>query len=75
MAQTLVSELGTDMSKWPDDKHLCSWLGLAPKQAVSGGKVRNSRTMKNRHRAAPAFRMAAPSVLRAGCALGAFSRR
>ena len=34
-----------------------------------------SRTMKNRHRAAQAFRMAAQSVLRAHCALGAFYRR
>ena len=63
------------MGQWPDDKHFCSWLGLAPKHAISGGKVRKSRTMKNRHRAAQAFRMAAQSVLRAGCALGAFYRR
>ena len=31
--------------------------------------------MKNRHRAAQAFRMAAQSVMRAACAFGAFSRR
>jgi len=37
--------------------------------------VVKSRTMKNRHRAAQAFRMAAQSVLRAHCALGAFYRR
>lgn len=75
MAQTMVSEIGTDMGKWPDDKHFCSWLGLAPKPAISGGKVLKSRPMKNRHRAAQAFRMAAQSVLRADCALGAFYRR
>ena len=75
MAQTLVAESGTDMRKWLDEKHCCSWLGLAPKQAISGGKVRKSRTMKNRHRAAQAFRMAAQSVLRAHCALGACYRR
>jgi transposase len=75
IAQTMLSAIGTDMSKWPDDKHVCSWLGLAPKHAISGGKVLKSRTMKNRNRAAQAFRMAAQSVLRADCALGAFSRR
>jgi transposase len=75
IAQTILSEIGTDMSKWPDDKHFCSWLGLAPKNAISGGKVLKSRTMKNRNRAAQAFRMAAQSVLRADCALGAFYRR
>jgi hypothetical protein len=74
IAQTIIAEIGTDMSQWPDDKHFCSWLGLAPKQAISGGKVRKSRTMKNRNRAAQAFRMAAQSVLRVDCALGAFYR-
>ena len=75
LAQTIVSEIGTDMRKWPDDKHFCSWLGLAPKNDISGGKVLKSRTMKNRNRAAQAFRMAAQSVLRADCAFGAFYRR
>jgi transposase len=75
IAQTILSEIGTDMSKWPDEKHCCSWLGLAPKNEISGGKVLRSRTMKTRNRAAQAFRMAAQSVLRADCALGAFYRR
>ena len=75
IAQTILSEIGTAMSKWPDDQHFCAWLGLAPKNALSGGKVLKSRTMNNRNRAAQACRMAAQSVLRAHCALGAFSRR
>ncbi len=75
LAQTILAEVGTDMAKWPDDKHFCSWLGLAPKNDISGGKVLKSRTMKNRNRAAQAFRMAAQSVIRADCAFGAFYRR
>lgn len=75
LAQTILAEIGTDMRKWPDDKHFCSWLGLAPKNDISGGKVLKSRTMKNRNRAAQAFRMAAQSVIRSHCALGAFYRR
>jgi hypothetical protein len=32
-------------------QNFCSWLGLAPKNDISGGKVLKSRTMKNRNRA------------------------
>jgi hypothetical protein len=75
IAQTILSEIGTDMRKWPDEKHFCSLLGLAPKNEISGGKVLKNRTMKTRNRAAQAFRMAAQSVLRFDCALRAFDRR
>ena len=74
-AQTLLAEIGTARSKWPDDKPCGAWRGLAPPNALAGGKRLKSRTRKTRHRAAQAFRMAAQSVLRADCALGAFSRR
>lgn len=63
------------MRKGPTEKHFCSWLGLAPKNEISGGKVLRSRTMKHRNGAAQAFRMAAQSVSRSHCALGAFYRR
>ena len=75
LAQTIFAEIGIDMRTWPDDTHFCSWLGLAPKNDLSGGKVLKSRTIKNRNRAAQAFRMAAQSVGRSHCALGAFYRR
>lgn len=51
MALRIVAELGTDMRPWPDANPLCSWLGLAPKHAISGGTVRKSRPMNNRNRA------------------------
>ena len=75
IAQTILAEIGTEMNKWPDEKHLCAWLGLAPKHDISGGKVRKSRTMKHRNRATQAVRMAAQSVSRAHWAFGAFYRR
>jgi transposase len=75
LAQSLLAEIGTDMRKWPTDKHCCSWLGLAPKHDISGGKVLTSRTMQNRDRAAQALRMAAQAVIRSHCAFGAFYRR
>jgi len=75
LAQTIVSEVGTDMSKFPNEKHFCSWLGLAPKQEISGGKVLKESVQKTRNRAGQAFRMAAGSVMRANCAFGGFYRR
>jgi hypothetical protein len=39
IVQTMLSELGTDRRQGPDDKPCCSWRGLAPPHARSGGKV------------------------------------
>ena len=75
LAQTIVIEVGTDMSKFPNEKHFCSWLGLAPKHEISGGKVLKNKTMKTKNRAGQAFRMAAGSVMRADCMFGAYYRR
>lgn len=73
--QTIIAETGTDMSRWRTLKHFCSWLGLAPHNAVSGGKVLHSKTLKQHNRAGQAFRMAAQSVSRSDSAFGAFFRR
>ena len=48
LAQTIIAEVGTDMSKFPNEKHFCSWLGLAPKNEISGGKILVSRTFKRK---------------------------
>ncbi len=73
--QTIISETGTDMSPWRTYKHFGSWLGLAPHNDISGGKVLRSKAPKKRNRAGQAFRMAAQSVGRSDTALGAFFRR
>jgi transposase len=57
--QTIISEIGTDMECFPTVKHFCVWLGLAPRNDISGGKVLRSRTMKVVNRATQAFRQAA----------------
>jgi transposase len=75
LAQTILSEIGTDMSRWPTDKHFASWLGLAPHNDISGGKVLRSRTLPTANRAGQAFRQAAASVTRSRTAFGAFYRR
>lgn len=74
LAQVIVSEIGTDMSRFPTVKHFCSWLGLAPRNDISGGRVLRSRTLKVRSRAGQAFRQAAQSVSRSDSAFGAFYR-
>ena len=75
LAQTVIMEVGTDMSKFPDEKHFCSWLGLAPKHEISGGKVLKNNTLKTKNRAGQAFRMAAQSVKQAECVFGVLYRR
>jgi transposase len=35
----LLSEIGTDMSRWPTEKHFTSWLTLAPHNKISGGRL------------------------------------
>jgi len=72
--QTIISEIGTDMSKFPTVKHFCSWLGLAPHNDISGGKVLRRRTLTVKNRAAQAFRMAAQAVSRSDNTFGAFFR-
>jgi len=61
LAQTIIAEIGTDMSRFPTSKHFCSWLGLAPHNDMSGGKVLRSRVMKVHNRAGQALRHAAQS--------------
>lgn len=75
LAQTILSEIGTDMSLFPTVKHFASWLGLAPHNDISGGKVLRSRTLKTGNRTGQAFKQAAASVSRSNSAFGAFYRR
>jgi transposase len=75
LAQTILAEIGTDMSKWVSEKHFASWCGVAPHNDISGGRVLHSRTLPSRNRAGQAFRQAATSVSHTSSALGAFYRR
>ena len=75
VAVELVSECGTDMTKWPSAKHFTSWLSLAPGNKISGDKVLSSHTRRSSNRAASLLRLAATTVGRTDTALGAFYRR
>jgi transposase len=74
-ALRLLAEIGTDMTRWPTEKHFTSWLTLAPANRVSGGRLLSSRTPPSANRAAAILRLAAMNLGRTQTALGAFYRR
>jgi transposase len=74
-ALAILSEIGTDMSRWASEKKFGSWLGLAPNPRKSGGRLKSAKTRPGASRAALAFRLAARSLIHAKSALGAFLRR
>ena len=74
-ALVILSEIGTDMHRWPSVKHFCSWLGLCPQHKISGGKVLSRRVRPGAHRVTVALRLAARSLHHSQSALGAFFRR
>ncbi len=45
-AQTILAEMGTDMSRFPKSANLLSWAGLCPRNDESAGKRRSTRTKK-----------------------------
>ena len=74
-AQTIISECGLDLYKFPSEKHFCSWLALSPEHRITGGRVKNRRTRRSKNRVATALRLAAQSLHSSKSALGAFFRR
>ena len=56
LALKLVSECGTDLAAWPSAQHFTSWLGLAPHNKISGGKVLSSHTRRSGSRVAALLR-------------------
>lgn len=71
----LLSEVGTDMTRFKTEKHFVSWLTLCPNVNASGGRVLSSHTRPSANRAAHNFRLAALSLVRSDTALGSFYRR
>lgn len=71
----LLSEVGTELSRWPSEKHFTSWLGLSPGQHHSGKKKKNRRK-KGTFKAGQIFRKSAESMLNSKkIAIGQFGRR
>ena len=70
----LLGEVGTDMTRWPTEKHFTAWLGLAPSSRRSGKRRR--REKRFRGRAGQLFCVVARTLARSKyLALGGFYRR
>lgn len=59
---TLLSETGLSLTAFPTAKNFCSWLGLAPNNKITGGRVISSHVERKKHLLAEAFRSAANTV-------------
>jgi transposase len=64
-AEVIVSEIGTDMSRFPSADHLASWAGMCPGNNESGGKRRSGRTRKGNRALKAALVQAAWAASRA----------
>lgn len=70
----IISEVGTDLSKWHTEKHFTSWMGLSPGSHQSG--KRHGSVKRSRNRVGRLFGVMARSLARSkDIALGAFYRR
>jgi len=74
-ALAILSEIGTDLSRFASEKNFVSWLGLCPNHRGSAGKIFSRRVRKGANRAARALRLAGQACHHAKNALGAYYRR
>ena len=74
-AIAVISETGSDMSRFPTVGHFTSWLGLCPGTKITGGKVMSGKTKQVANRAAQALKLAAAALRSSQSALGAYFRR
>jgi transposase len=61
-ALAVVSETGSEMSRFPTVKHFTSRLGLCLGTRITGGKVLGGQTKRVVNRAAQALRLAAAAL-------------
>ena len=73
-ALAIASEIGPDLSRFPNAAHFCSWLMLAPGTRISGGKQIRGPQQKRFNRAGQAFRNAAATARNSKSYIGACHR-
>jgi transposase len=74
-ALVLVSEIGTDMSRWRNEKAFASWLGLSPDHKISGGRILYNRTRPVANRASTVLRLVSVALGKSDTVFGHFYRR
>ena len=72
--QTIFSELGADLSKFPTEDSFCSWLNLCPKDGTSAGRRIPGPKIKTQNRVTNAFRLAAQCLYKNKSFLGDYFR-
>lgn len=71
----LLAETGSNLTRWPTEKHFTSWLGLSPGQNDSGKRKRSAKK-RGKTRAGQIFRVVAQGLINSkDIAIGAFGRR
>lgn len=71
----ILSEIGTDMSKWKSDNHFSAWLNVAPNTKITGGKIISSKMQKKKNHAGQTLRMSASNLSSNKSPMGDFSRK
>jgi transposase len=74
-AMTIISEVGTDMTRFANENHFASWLGLTGGENISGGKRVKGPKRRVKNRVADVLRMGAASLLNSDSYLGARYRQ
>ena len=72
---TVLSEIGTEMSKFPSSPAFTSWLAICPNNRKSGDRLLSTKTRRTKNRINHALRVAAQSLHGSNSYLGAFYRR
>jgi transposase len=75
VAEVILAEVGTDLSRFPTDGHLISWAGLCPGQNQSAGKTKSRRLRKGNRALKQTLVEAAHGAARTTGYFGALFRR
>lgn len=71
----VISEIGTDMSKWQHGKRFSAWLNVAPNTKITGGKIISSKMQKKKNHVGQVLRMAANSLKSSKSLMGDYARK
>jgi len=76
IGEIVVAELGLQMDRFPDEAHLCSWVGLCPEASISANKRLSTKTGKGNRGPRQALIEEALAAARSkGTFLGAYYQR